>query len=216
MIFFDNDGTLNPCRSCWEYFHRHFGTWEPDACRLQKILLSERTPYDEYCHQTVKLMSGVPREKFLERIRTIEPRPGALQLIQTLKNAGIKLAVLSAGLSIWRDVWRERDGVEWDYYQANEVIFDENGLCTGEIEINVTDNVDGMDKGDWVERIAEKEGISIEERVFIGDGWGDVPGFRKCGISIAIDPNMDEVKNAADYILDGNEILKVLEIIISA
>jgi len=213
IVFFDNDGTLNTGRSTWQYLHKHFGTWEPEGRILQEKFLSERTPYDEYSRTVTRLWEGIHRDKFIERLGQIETRGNAVELIKTLKVSGLKIGVLSSGFTLWRDVWRERAGLEFDYYVANEIIFDGDGVCTGEIEIRVTDNVPGMDKGDWVERISDELGILYEERVFVGDGWGDVPGFRKCGLAIAVDPNMSEVNEAADRVLGGDEIMKVVEII---
>lgn len=213
IVFFDNDGTLNTGRSTWEYLHKYFGTWEPEGRLMQEKLLHDRTPYDEYSREVTSIWEGIPKEKFLERLGQIEVRDGAVELIRTLQESGIKLGILSSGFTLWRDVWKRRAGLEFDFYKANEIYFDSDGLCTGEIEMHVTDNVPGMDKGNWVEKISDELGIPEEERVFVGDGWGDVPGFKKCGLKIAVDPNMPEVNEAADYVLGEDEILNVLDLI---
>jgi HAD superfamily phosphoserine phosphatase-like hydrolase len=209
LVFFDNDGTLNTYRSFFEYFHRHFGTWEPEGREILDHHMTERTPYDEFCRESVLLWKGFPKDGFLERMRTIEIRDQAPEIIRELTGAGVKIAVLSSGLTLWRDMWMEREGISFDHYHANDLKFDENGVCTGEIEMHVTDNVPGMEKGSWVERIAEIEGVPREERIFIGDGWGDVGGFRMCAYGVAIDPNLDEVSKAARYILGPNEFGKL-------
>ncbi|MCX6647425.1 MAG: HAD family phosphatase [bacterium] len=210
LIFFDNDGTLNTQRSTWEYMHKHLGTWESGGKPLEALLMRDRTPYDEYARQSVRLMKGFPKTKFLERLRTIEIRKDAIEVIRTLKELGFKLAVLSSGFSLWQDVWKEK-GIEWDYYRANELIFDENDISTGDVIVHVTDNVLGMDKGSWAEKIRSMEGLSKSETVFVGDGWGDVPGFRSCAFGIAIDPNMPEVADAAEYVLGPDDFKKVLD-----
>ena len=213
IVFFDNDGTLNTGRSTWRYLHEHFGTWEPYGRLLQEKLLRDRTPYDAYAREITAMWKGIHRDKFLEKLREVEIRKGVVELINALKLSGLKIGVLSSGFTLWRDVWRERAGLEFDYYIANEIIFDEDGLCAGEIIMHMTDNVAGMNKGDWVGRISDELGILYEQRVFIGDGWGDVPGFKKCALAVAVDPNMQEVIEAADFVLGGDEIMKVLEII---
>ena len=212
MIFFDNDGTLNIERSTWKYMHSWLGTWESSGKALDEGIMRDRTPYDEYARQSVRLMKGFPRQKFIDRLQTIEMRKDSIEVIRILKESGFKLAVLSSGLSLWREVWIEK-GIEWDYYHANELIFDDNEICTGEVIVNVTDNVPGMDKGAWTEKIRQTEGIEKDESVFVGDGWGDVPGFRNCAFGIAIDPNMQEVVDAARYVLGPDEFMKVLEIV---
>jgi len=213
IIFFDNDGTLNVNRSTWELLHKHFGTWEPQGREMQEILLRDRTPYDEYSRQITRMWKGIPKERFMEVFRQLPFREGAVELVRELNKRGFILAVLSSGFTLWRDLWHDREKIDWPHYVANEIIFDENGICTGEIDVHVTDNVEGMDKGTWVERIATEEGIDPQKCVFVGDGWGDVPGFKKCGLAIAIDPNMDEVVEAADVVLEGGEIRKVLKMV---
>lgn len=213
LVFFDNDGTLNTYRSFFEYFHKHFGTWEPEGRKILEHHMKERTPYDEFCRTSVRLWKGFPREKFLERLRTIEIRPEAPGILRKLIESGVTTAILSSGLTMWKGMWMEREGISFDHYHANDLKFDENDICTGEIEMHVTDNVPGMDKGSWVERISEEEGVSIEERVFIGDGWGDVFGFRKCAFGVAVDPNLDEVRKAAKYVLGPDEFGKLREIL---
>jgi len=215
IIFFDNDGTLNTGRSTWEYLHKYFGTWEPVGRVLQEKLHRNRTPYDEYSRQVTAIWKGIHRDRFIERLGEIDARPGAVELVRSLSASGIKVALLSSGFTLWQDVWRIRAGLEFDYYQANEIIFDDDGFCTGEIIMRVTDNVPGMDKGNWVEKISDELGIPEEDRVFVGDGWGDVPGFKKCGLSIAVNPNMPEVVEAADHVLGGDEISKVIDLIIA-
>ncbi len=213
IVFFDNDGTLTDNRSTWIYTHKHLGTWETEGRRLLEHHLANRTPYDEFAKESVKLWTGFPKEKFLERLRTIGIRSGVPKVIAALRKAGVKLAVLSSGFALWQEIWREREGIEWDHYHANDIQFDGDGICNGEIVMHVTDNVPGMDKGSWVERISEKEGIPKEERVFIGDGWGDIPGFEKCAFGVAIDPSQDDIRDAAKHVLGPNEFVRLLEIL---
>jgi HAD superfamily phosphoserine phosphatase-like hydrolase len=212
IVFFDNDGTLTDNRSTWIYTHSWLGTWEPDGRRLLEHHLKNRTPYDQFARDSVRLWKGAPREKFLERLRTIGIRRDVPEVLRALMNAGMKLAVLSSGFSLWREMWFQREGIRWDYYHANDLVFDSSSLCTGEIIMHVTDNVPGMDKGSWVEWICAEPGIPKEERVFVGDGWGDVPGFKACAFGVAIDPFPEEVRVAAKYVLNGSEFAKVRDL----
>ncbi len=213
IIFFDNDGTLNTGRSTWKDLHEHFGTWEPEGRLLEEKLMATRTPYDDYCRVVTAMWECVPKKEFFERLMMIEVRKEVPELVRSLREMGFKLAVLSSGFTMWKDIWRDVYGIEWDHYRANEILFDENDFCTGEIDVRVTDNVPGLDKGTWVEKISKCEGIPYEERVFIGDGWGDVPGFKKCALSIAVDPNMPEVNEAADVVLSDTELLKIIDLV---
>ncbi|HEX9744615.1 MAG TPA: HAD-IB family phosphatase [bacterium] len=212
VIFFDNDGTLTTSPATWNYIHQHFGTWEPEARELLQHHLRNRTPYDEFCRDSVALLKGFPKSGFIEKLMSIETRDGAREVYHEIRKTGLKIAVLSSGMSLWREVWKQKEGFDFDHYHANDIVFDNEGNCAGEIVMNVTDNVAGMDKGDRVERISEIEGIGRDERIFIGDGWGDVRGFRKCALGVGIDPD-DETRVEADIVLESNEFKKVLDII---
>jgi len=216
LVFFDNDGTLTANRVSWVYMHTHLGTWGPESRRLLESHLANKTPYDEYARESVKAWKGIPKERFLERLRTIEIRPDIGKVVHILREAGMKLTLMSSGFSLWKEVWLEREGIEWDYYRANDIVFDEQGLCTGEIVMNVTDNVPGTDKGSLVEQIATLEGVSKEQRVFVGDGRGDILGFEKCAFGIAIDPESEEVRAAARYVLKGDDFGRIVDILVPA
>jgi phosphoserine phosphatase len=214
IVFFDNDGTLTAYRVAWVYMHQWLGTWEPEGKRLLDEHIQNKTPYDEFSKKSTRLWVGISRDRFLERIRTIPVHPDIDKVVKELKGAGIKLAVLSSGFSLWKEVWLEREKIKWDYYMANDLVFDKDDRCTGEIVMNVTDNVPGTMKGDLVRKISEKEGILKDECVFTGDGRGDVPGFIECRYGIAIDPENDDVRNAAKWVLRGDEFGKVSGIIL--
>jgi phosphoserine phosphatase len=213
LVFFDNDGTLTSNRVAWVYMHEYLGTWEQGRSLLE-YHIENKTPYDEFAHESVKLWKGIPKEKFIERLMTIGIRPGIHKVMGALHAEGMKLAVLSSGFSLWKDVWLEREGIVWDYYMANDLLFDENDICTGKIIMNVTDNVPGSDKGSLVEDISRLEGVSKAERVFVGDGRGDIFGFRHCAFGIAIDPENEEVKKTARYVIKGDEFEKIIGLII--
>jgi phosphoserine phosphatase len=212
IVFFDNDGTLTSNRVAWVYMHEHLGTWDKGRLLLE-FHIENKTPYDEFAHESVKLWTGIPKEKFLERLRTIGIRPGIHEVVEALRRKGMKLAVLSSGFSLWKDMWLEREGIEWDYYMANDLIFDENDIFTGKIVMNVTDNVPGSDKGSLVEDISKIENVAKTERVFVGDGRGDIFGFRHCAFGIAIDPENEDVKKTARYILRGEDFERIVEIL---
>lgn len=216
IVFFDNDGTLTIERQSWEYMHKHLGTWEPKGRILLDHHLTNNTPYDGFAIQCVKLWKGVPRSRFLERLLKNEIRHGVVDVLRELKSAGLKTVVLSSGFSLWREVWRNRVSIEFDHYHANDLIFDNQDICTGSIEMNVTDNTLEKDKSKWVETILNIEGIPAEESIFVGDGHGDIRGFLKCAFGVAVDPESELVKASAKYTLGRDEFPKLLDIVFAS
>jgi Cof subfamily protein (haloacid dehalogenase superfamily) len=63
----------------------------------------------------------------------------------------------------------------------------------------------GHDKGTFVEGIAKRLGVSLENVVTIGDMQNDLPMFARSGVSFAMGNASDDVKARATYITETNE-----------
>ncbi|OGM12742.1 hypothetical protein A2V80_03795 [Candidatus Woesebacteria bacterium RBG_16_39_8b] len=59
-------------------------------------------------------------------------------------------------------------------------------------------------------QMAEKDEVKPSECVFVGDEVNDIPIFRKVGLSIAFNCSKQEVKDAADIVVDGNDLRLIL------
>jgi Cof subfamily protein (haloacid dehalogenase superfamily) len=63
----------------------------------------------------------------------------------------------------------------------------------------------GHDKGTFVETIARRLGVSLQEVATIGDMQNDLAMFAKSGISFAMGNASDDVKQRATHVTDSNE-----------
>ncbi|HZO16366.1 MAG TPA: HAD-IIB family hydrolase, partial [Polyangiaceae bacterium] len=63
----------------------------------------------------------------------------------------------------------------------------------------------GANKATALAWIAEHHGLSLDEVVAVGDWLNDVPMLRAAGLSFAMGQAVDEVKAAADEVLDADE-----------
>ncbi|WP_342712522.1 Cof-type HAD-IIB family hydrolase [Bradyrhizobium sp. B124] len=63
----------------------------------------------------------------------------------------------------------------------------------------------GHDKGTFVEDIARRLGISLENVATIGDMQNDLPMFAKSGVSFAMGNASDDVKARATHVTETNE-----------
>jgi len=68
-----------------------------------------------------------------------------------------------------------------DYVFANELDV-HDGFVTGEVRGRI---VDGARKAELLKEIAEREGISMEETVAVGDGANDLPMLGLAGMGVA-------------------------------
>jgi len=59
-------------------------------------------------------------------------------------------------------------------------------------------------------QISKKYGIDSSECVYVGDEVNDVPVFGKTGLSIAFNCSKQKVKDAADIVIDGNDLRLIL------
>ena len=208
LVVFDNDGTLNSETSCWQYTHEGFGTYESVGKKLLEHHLEHRTPYDEYARANLVHWKGHAKEKFLKIIRSIPLRDGAVEVLHYLRERGYKIGVISSGFSFWRDLFRDDWGIEFDFYCTNEILFDANDICTGEIILNTTDNVPGKDKGAIFKREVEKLGIPFDRTVMVGDGWGDVAAMKLAARAYCVGDNFPEVREASEWL--GHTLLPLM------
>lgn len=127
----------------------------------------------------VALLAGLPESRLNEVLRTIPLAGGAERLIHTLKSLGYKIAVLSGGFTFFGKHLQQRLGI--DYVFANE-LETANGAVTGRV---VGEIVDGKKKAELLKMLAEKENISVDQVVAVGDGANDLPMLNLAGMGIA-------------------------------
>lgn len=71
-----------------------------------------------------------------------------------------------------------------------------------------------VDKGTGLEQLCAVLGIAIEQTISVGDGFNDVPIFRKAGLSVAVRNAKDAVKEQVDVIVpsaDENGVKEAVE-----
>jgi len=129
--------------------------------------------------QRVALLAGLSESRLHEVLRTIPLAGGAERLIRTLKSLGYKTAVLSGGFTFFGRHLQQRLGI--DYVFANE-LETANGAVTGRV---VGEIVDGKKKAELLKMLAEKENISVDQVVAVGDGANDLPMLNLAGMGIA-------------------------------
>jgi phosphoserine phosphatase len=138
--------------------------------------------YTEAVKKRVSLLKGLTVEQLEILSRGIHLTPGAEELIGTLHRMGYKVGVISGGFSFFTDYLKKR--LNLDYVFANELAV-ENGVVTGEIKGDI---VDAERKGDILQKIADTEGISIDQIVAVGDGANDRFMLENAGLAIAFSP----------------------------
>jgi len=149
-------------------------------------------------------------------VDTIPFNDGVEELIEKLKEYGIKTAIISAGYNLASEVVKNKLGM--DFALSNKLKVDKNGVLTGEVEIynkNIVRRKNhcrsySICKSDALRDLCNKLGISIDETLSIGDGPVDIYMLRESGLSFAYRAP-PEVQKVTDIKIDN--ILDVLDYI---
>ena len=199
LALFDLDGTLTKERSAWEYIHRRLGVWDGYAERFQEAFLRGEISYERFCQLDAGIWKGM-RAAELERIvREIPLYEGIEDLLGYLRSKGIKLGIISSGLSFLSDWMTEK--YSFDYAVANELGV-ADGVLNGEIHIHV--HYDR--KGEWVQEAQRKFNARNEEVLAVGDSTGDVAMFQMAGLSIAFNSLSAKVDSLATLSIRSTDL----------
>lgn len=135
--------------------------------------------FNQSLSQRVALLKGTPVSVFDTVINNLVYTDGAHMLCRSLKKLGYRLAVISGGFRpVTRHV-RHVLGLDYDYANQLEA---EDGCLTGRVLGPV---VNAQRKADLLMTIAQKEGITLDQCVAIGDGSNDLPMLGTAGLGIA-------------------------------
>lgn len=180
LTAFDLEGTLVKSVSGWVELHKKFGTWEKGKEYAERFFAGE-FDYATWAELDASLWKGHTKDEILEWANSVEYMEGAKELIEFLRKNDFKIAILSSGLMCLAERVARELGV--DYVFANELIFDENGVITGE----VNPAVDFQGKGAILRKL--KNELKPELTIAVGDGYNDLSMFRVADVSIAINPH---------------------------
>ncbi len=177
LLAFDMDSTLIQVEVIDELAKRA-GVGDQVAAITERAMRGE-IDFKGSLIERVALLKGLPESALAEVAATLPLTEGAERLLNTVKRLGYKTAILSGGFTYFGRVLQERFNI--DYVFANELEI-ENGVLTGRISGEI---VDGAKKAELLMRIAEKENISLEQVVAVGDGANDLPMLSIAGLGIA-------------------------------
>ena len=205
LVFFDMDGVLADTISSWKHIHDYFET-------------SNERSVDEYLKGNIDDLEFIKRDvslwkengKFTSKdviqniLSDIPLMDGAEKFMSFLRKNNIKTAIVSAGLDILAERVAEELGI--DYVFANGVKNNENARLTGEGILQVQ----LMYKDKNVMDLAKKLNIPLEKCASIGNSCFDIPMFETSGIGMAFNAEDDCVKEAADIVVEGKDLGRII------
>jgi phosphoserine phosphatase len=203
LVIFDLDGTLTQERSIWEYIHKQLGKWCGFAEEYQNQFLAGEISYEEFCERDAQVWKGMRVEDLLEVVKTVPFHPGLDELIHYLKWKGLKLSMISSGLSLLSNWVHQRYG--FDYSVSNHLLH-EDGVLTGKVKIQVYYDR----KAEWVEKIFRQFGVKPEEVIAVGDSKGDMDMFQMVGFSIAFNSSCSDLDRIASVCIPSQNLVDII------
>jgi len=203
LVIFDLDGTLTQERSIWEYIHKKLRKWYGFAEEYQNLFLAGKISYEEFCERDAQVWKGMKVEELSKIVETVPFHPGVDELIDYIKQKGLKLSMVSSGLSLLSNWVHEKYG--FDYSVSNDLLH-ENGILTGKVKIQV--NYDK--KAEWVKKIVKQFGVNPEEVVAIGDSKGDMDMFQMVGFSIAFNSSCKDLDKIASVCIQSQNLADII------
>ena len=187
LIAFDMDSTLISIE-CVDEIADAVGKKPEVAAITEAAMRGEITDYKESLRQRVALLRGVTiadmERVYVERLRI---NPGAAELIQACKAAGLKVLLVSGGFTFFSERVRQTLGI--DFTRAN-VLEVESGPNCGQLTGRMVDQswgdiCDGAEKRRTVLEVASLLGIEPSQCIAMGDGANDLPMMGAVGLSVA-------------------------------
>jgi phosphoserine phosphatase len=136
--------------------------------------------FEPALRERVKLLAGLPVDVIDTVLETrIVLTPGARALVQTMRKAGARTALVSGGFVQFTGAVATRLGL--DEHHANQLIL-RDGVLAGD----VAEPILGRDaKLATLRRLASEGGLSPEETLAVGDGANDLAMLEAAGLGVA-------------------------------
>lgn len=177
LVAFDMDSTLVQAEAIDELAHRA-GVGDQVAAITARAMRGE-LDFKGSLRARLALLKGLPESVLAEVAKDMPLTEGAERLIGTLKRVGYKTAILSGGFTYFGELLKDRLGI--DYVFANKLEI-KDGRLTGKVVGGI---VDGAKKAELLKKIAERENISLQQVIAVGDGANDLPMLNLAGLGIA-------------------------------
>lgn len=177
LIAFDMDSTLIQSEVIDELAYR-FGVG-PEVEKITRSAMQGELDFKQSLQKRVALLKGLDADVLDQVACNLSLTPGAQRLIQNLKTLGYKIAILSGGFTYFGRYLQKM--LQIDYLFANELEV-ENHRLTGRLSAEI---VDGEKKAQLLKYLAQKENISLEQVIAVGDGANDLPMLNLAGLGIA-------------------------------
>ncbi|WP_268237865.1 phosphoserine phosphatase SerB [Haloarcula argentinensis] len=204
LVAFDFDGTLSDSEMTVLLGSQN-GTAE-DMADITERAMNNEIEYAESLRQRCALLEDLPDEQAQAAFDEVALRPGAAEVIEALRNAGVYVAILTGGFERGVEAALETEGVEVDAIVANRLPV-EDGTLTGEVRGPLISGT----KDDAMEVVTAVTGEDRDTTVAIGDGANDLPMLEVANLAIGFDPKPAVAPSCDTSVETMDELYDLLE-----
>ncbi len=150
--------------------------------------------FNESFKERVALLEGLDESVLKEIAETLPITEGVERMMEVLKRAGYKTAILSGGFTYFGNYLKQKFGFDYIYANELEII---DGKLTGKY---LGDIVNGVKKAELLKLLAQVENVNIAQTIAVGDGANDLPMLSTAGLGIAFHAKPKVKANAGQSI----------------
>lgn len=181
-----------------------FMNLKPQVAEITEAAMRGELDFETSLRKRVSLLKGLD-VSVLERVyeERLQLNPGAETMVATLKQNGIKLALVSGGFTFFTDRLKQRLGL--DFSQAN-LLAEKDGKLTGEVEGDICG---AQTKADFLLQCCQQLDITPAQTLAVGDGANDLLMMEPAGLSVAYHAK-PKVQQQADTAINHNGLDAIL------
>lgn len=210
LIAFDMDSTLINIE-CIDEIADAAGRKAEVSAITEAAMRGEITDFKDSLRKRVALLKGVPQEAlddvFTNRLRL---NPGAKELVDTCKQHGMKVLLVSGGFTFFAD--RVRHMLNIDFARSNVLEIADGHLTGRLVDQPWGDICDGAEKRKKLLETCADMGISLKQSIAMGDGANDLLMMGVAGLSVAYHAKPKVREQAMVSIQEGG-LDRLLEIV---
>jgi HAD superfamily phosphoserine phosphatase-like hydrolase len=210
LVVFDLDGTvIDGTASIWKTFHSFLGLLEhPRRLELRRKFFAGKISYRQWAFDDLDLIKehGADQGKMMKAMEGLRLMKGARETLAALKAKGCVLGIISGSMDIVLERLLPDYKKIFRYVYIPHLAFDAQGRIKG-IEVGH----DFSDKSKALMEICIREGIDLEQCVFVGDNYNDIQAARIAGLSIAFNSGSEKLNAVADVVIEKKDLREILK-----
>jgi HAD superfamily phosphoserine phosphatase-like hydrolase len=214
VVGFDLDGTL--LRGMTFSWTEVWGLLKYSKAVSQygmRQFLTDKWSYQQWCEWAIEKFrdEGLKRSSIQGLAANVTVTNNLRPALERLRKAGFRLVLISGGIDVLLEATIPDAEELFDNIFINRLEFDDDDVISA---VKATP-YDFEGKVGALELAAGEAGCTIDEAVFVGDGFNDASVSKRAGLSIAYPPSHFEQSAIATYSIQDDDLMQVADLILN-